>query len=222
MNVTETEAGRAFTPKGRATRARIVAAAAQLVFERGAAGTTLEDVREAAGVSYSQLYHYFADKMTLVRAVITYQTDEVLRRQETFLGHLDSVAALRRWRDFLVANQRGSGCEGGCPLGTLASELSETFPEARVDLAVAFGRWEDGIRTGLRSMYERGELRADVDPDRLALAMLAAVQGGLLLTQVRRDPAPLEAALDVAIDHVAASLAGADGARPAKKTARAS
>lgn len=196
------ETGRTLTPKGRATRARIVAAAAQLVFEQGVAGTTLEDVRDAAGVSFSQLYHYFADKMSLIRAVIAHQTDAVLSRQDAFLGHLDNVRAFRRWRDVLVANQRHLGCEGGCPLGTLASELSETFPEARGNLVVAFGRWEDGIRTGLRAMYERGELRSDVEPDRLALAMLAAVQGGLLLTQVRRDPSPLEAALDAMIDHI--------------------
>jgi hypothetical protein len=52
-------------------------------------------------------------------------------------------------------------------------------------------------------MHDRGELPAEVDPDRLALALLAAHQGGLILTQVRRDPAPIEAALDAMIDHVA-------------------
>jgi TetR/AcrR family transcriptional regulator, transcriptional repressor for nem operon len=55
-------------------------------------------------------------------------------------------------------------------------------------------------------MYDRGELPPRVDPDRLALALLAAHQGGLVLTQVRRDPAPLEAALDEMIEHVAELL----------------
>ncbi len=50
------------TPKGRATRERIVAAAAALTYERGVAGTSTEEVREAAGVSASQLYHYFDSK----------------------------------------------------------------------------------------------------------------------------------------------------------------
>jgi hypothetical protein len=65
---------------------------------------------------------------------------------------------------------------------------------------MAFTRWEDGIRSGLRAMHERGELRAD--PDRLATALLAAVQGGLLLTQVRRDTNPLEVAIDAMLDHI--------------------
>jgi hypothetical protein len=49
-------------------------------------------------------------------------------------------------------------------------------------------------------MHERGELRADAD--RLATALLAAVQGGLLLTQVRRNTKPLEAAIDAMLDHI--------------------
>ena len=73
---------RKLTPKGVATRDRIVAAAAELIADRGVAGTTTEEVRNAAGVSSSQLYHYFKNKMALVRAVIAYQTDAVLGAQD--------------------------------------------------------------------------------------------------------------------------------------------
>jgi TetR/AcrR family transcriptional repressor of nem operon len=191
-----------FTRKGLATRERIVAAAAQLIQERGVAGTTTEDVREAAGVSSSQLYHYFTDKMELVRAVIAYQTDAVLGAQAKFLGHLDSIQSMRDWRNLLVRIQRGLRCEGGCPLGTLSSEVVEMAPEFRMDLDRAFASWEGGIRSGLRAMHQRGELNKSADPDRLATALLAAVQGGLLLTQLRRTTKPLEAAVDVMIDHI--------------------
>jgi AcrR family transcriptional regulator len=194
---------RKLTQKGQATRDRIVVAAARLMQEQGVARTSTEDVRDAAGVSSSQLYHYFSSKERLVEAVIEYQTASVLGAQREFLGHLDSMDALRRWRDSLVQIQREFHCEGGCPLGTLSSELAETAPLARRDLELAFAQWEEGIRSGLRSMHERGELRRDADPDQLATAILAAVHGGLLLTQVRRTTAPLEAALDAMLDHVA-------------------
>jgi TetR/AcrR family transcriptional regulator, transcriptional repressor for nem operon len=193
---------RKFTPKGLATRERIVEAAANLIHERGVASTTTEEVRDAADVSSSQLYHYFKDKMELVRAVIAYQTDAVIGAQSEFLGHLDSMPALRRWRDLLVDVQRETRCAGGCPLGTLSSEITEIVPEFRIDLNRAFTRWEEGIRSGLRAMHARGELRKDADPNRLATALLAAVQGGLLLTQIRRNTKPLEAALDEMLDHI--------------------
>ncbi|MCA1845575.1 MAG: TetR/AcrR family transcriptional regulator, partial [Actinobacteria bacterium] len=180
-----TTAGR--TRKGQATRERIVAAAARLMFEQGVAGTTTEDVRGAASVSSSQLYHYFADKRALVRAVIAYTTDVVLEAQQPWLGRLDSFDGLRAWADFIVRLQKERDCQGGCPIGSLASELVDSWPEARADLAAGYERWEAAIRAGLSAMRERGELRPDADPDRLALAVLAAVQGGLVLTQARRD-----------------------------------
>ena len=194
------------TAKGQATRERIVAAAAAAIFERGVARTSLDEVKAAAGVSSSQLYHYFADKQALVMAVIDHQTDAILESQQPLLSHLDSVAALRSWADALVAFQLQLDCQGGCPIGTIGAELAETDPAARAEVAQGFQRWESAIRAGLRAMHARGELT--VDPDPLALATLAALQGGLLLTQIYRTADPLRAALDAMIDHIASLVTG--------------
>jgi hypothetical protein len=51
-------------------------------------------------------------------------------------------------------------------------------------------------------MHARGDLPAGADPDDLALATLAALQGGLLLAQVQRDTRPLEVALDAMLDRI--------------------
>ena len=193
---------RRLTPKGRATRDRIVAVAAQLMFEHGVAGTSLGDVQKAAGVGASQVYHYFADKQALVKAVIAYRTEGVLGTVRPQLGRLDSLEALRAWRDLLVDRQRHRDCEGGCPLGSLVAALAEDFPECRAELAGGFDQWEAAIRDGLEAMYHRGDLRRKADPGRLAVALLAAVEGGSLLTQLHRDTAPLETALDEILDRI--------------------
>ena len=199
------------TRKGRATRDRIVTAAARLTFERGVAGTSTEDVRTAAGVSSSQLYHYFDGKQELVRAVIAHQTEAVLAAQQPQLGAVDSIEGLQAWRDHVLSLQAGNGA-GGCPIGSLAAELAEVDPAARLDLAEGLGRWAGAIREGLATMRERGDLRADAEPEQLALAVLAAVQGGLLLAQVHRDTAPLRAALDAVLAHVRSFEVAGDGA----------
>jgi TetR/AcrR family transcriptional regulator, transcriptional repressor for nem operon len=54
------------------------------------------------------------------------------------------------------------------------------------------------------STHDRGDLPADTDPEQLALATLAALQGGLLMAQLERDTRPLEAALDAMLDHIQA------------------
>jgi TetR/AcrR family transcriptional repressor of nem operon len=195
------ETGR-LTRRGRETRQRIVAAAAELMFENGVAETTLEDIRAAAGVSGSQVYYYFEDKQALVRAVIDYQADAVLDVQGTHLDRLDTMAGLRAWRDFLVDHQRRLGCRGGCPIGALGAEVAETDAAARLAAVRGLRRWEGRIREGLQAMHSRGELPAQVSPDDLALATLAALQGGLLMTQLQRETKPLEVALDAMLDRI--------------------
>ncbi|OBH16048.1 MULTISPECIES: TetR/AcrR family transcriptional regulator [unclassified Mycobacterium] len=190
------------TTKGRATRARIVAAASELMLRRGVARTTIEDIQEAASISTSQMYHYFADKSDLVAAVIDFQTDRVLGVQHLGLDRIDSIEDLSRWRDIMVNLVRSLGCAGGCPIGSMANELSEADPVARAQLARSFAQWENMIHDGLAAISARGELAEGTDIERVALAMLAGIQGGLLLSQVRRDTAPLEAAVDTMIEHL--------------------
>ena len=201
-SLAETAGVQRLTRKGQATRDRIVEAAAALMFRQGVPGTTIEQVQTAAGVSASQIFHYFGDKRALVRAVIAYQTDNVLTTQQPLLGRLDSMDALRAWAGQFARIQEQLGYEGGCPLGSLGSELAETDAAARHEVARGFARWEEAIRDGLRAMYARGDLRRSADPDALALALLTALEGGLLMTQIRRDPAPLRTVLDAVLAHI--------------------
>jgi AcrR family transcriptional regulator len=193
---------RRLTGKGQATRARIIAAAAELMHDRGVARTSIEDVRLAAAVSSSQLYHYFADKSALVRAAVVHQTERVIAYGQSPLGRLDSVEAFTAWRDAFVELHERRHCLGGCPLGALVGQLAEVDQVSRDELAAAFERWQASIGEGLAAMRARGVLRPEADPDRLAVALLAALQGGLLLGQARRDAAPLRDALDTVLDHI--------------------
>jgi TetR/AcrR family transcriptional repressor of nem operon len=199
----DVQAAQRLTPKGRATRERIVKTAAGLFFAQGVASTSIDDVRKAAGVSGSQMTHYFQDKRSLVRAVIDFQTESVIsQHQQPELGGLDSFQALELWAQQNVARQREATCIGGCGFGSLAGELAEADPGIRADLAAGFTRWEALFRDGLHAMRDRGDLRPEADPAVLAAGLLAALQGGMLLTQTTRDVRHLEAALEAALDHV--------------------
>jgi TetR/AcrR family transcriptional regulator, transcriptional repressor for nem operon len=193
------------TARGAATRARIVDAAAELMRAHGVANTSLDAVLAASKASKSQLYHYFADKDDLVLAVIQRQTECVLAAQESLLRGLTSLAGLRRWRDAVVDLSRQNQCAGGCPLGSLVSELAESS-EPRARLADGFARWEAYLIAGFKAIRGRSGKKASTDLPDLAIALLTALQGGLLLAQTTRSTRPLELALDMAIDHVASRL----------------
>ncbi len=187
------------TEKGRRTRERIVLAAAELVSEKGAAEVSLDDVGERAPASRSQLYHYFDDREDLIRAAVVATSDAVLDGQAELFANLDTWTGIEAWMDALVELQVQREASGGCPLGTLAGQLAERDPEARAAISVGLGLWQRYIEAGLASLKEKGELRPGAEPARLAKATLALIQGGLLLTQVNRDPRELREALDVAL-----------------------
>jgi TetR/AcrR family transcriptional repressor of nem operon len=186
------------TEKGRATRARIIQAAAELVAERGVAEMSLDEVGARAHASRSQLYHYFEDRDDLIRAVVYATTSAVLAAQDGLLDDLDSWAGIDRWFAALETIQRERKARGGCPIGSLVGQLAERDQLARAGLAEGFGRWEARLREGLERMRTSGKLAANTDPSGLATATMALLQGGLLLAQVRRDPDQLTIALDAA------------------------
>ncbi len=190
------------TTKGELTKARLVRAAADLVWDRGVAGTSLDDVRAATGTSKSQLYHYFVDKAELLRGVVHVQTERVLESQRPFLEHLDSWEGLERWCDDVVAGKDRQECRGSCPIGSLVTQLAETDALARADLADAFEAWGQYLVVGLRAMQARGHLVPEAKPEELAVATMASMQGGLLLAQAARSTRPLRLALDAALRHI--------------------
>ena len=181
------------TPKGERTRARIVEAAAALIHERGVAATTLEDVKVAADVSGSQMYHYFPDKNDLVQAVIDYQADAIVNRNRRALSSANGVET---WRNMVLTAAKRTKAKGGCALGSLAGQLAESDPEARALIASGFDQWAAAIGDGLRSLRAEGKLPPDVDPDDLAITLLATLEGGLLLAQVLRSTRPFETAVN--------------------------
>ena len=189
----------AVTKQGRETRERIVRAAAGLIAERGAAGTSLDDVRAVTGASKSQLYHYFGDKHGLVEAVVDHQCASVLGLQAHALASVNSWADLERWADLMVAIVEEQGARGGCPIGTLAAALSDTDEGLRTSLSEAFRAWSDAIRGALTRLRENGLISANADLEALTTITLTAIQGGLLLAKTSRNAGQLRTALAGAI-----------------------
>lgn len=198
---------RARTPKGEATRLRIIDAAADLMRLKGVGNTTLDDVTAASQTSKSQLYNHFSNKGELTRAVVEHWGERRIEQQEGELRRLDSIRGLERWRDAMV--QRNTVVEGahGCILGSLAIEVADRDDQARETLRADFQAWERLLAEGLERMRAKGVLVDDADPEELATGIMAALQGGYLLAQTAHDSAPMATALDMAIAHVKAFAA---------------
>src|ERR1700684_220374 len=193
------------TPKGTATRQRIVEAASAEIREFGVTAT-LDDIRSRARASKSQLFHYFPDgREQLLLAVARYEADRVLADQQPQLGDLTSWASWLAWRDAVVARYRAQGQQ--CPLSALTTQLGRATPGARAVVTELMGQWQAEIAAGITSMQAAGEIAADLDPMRTAAAIVAGIQGGVVMLLSTGDTTPLEAALDLSIAYLQASAA---------------
>ena len=188
------------TRRGRDSKARIVSAAAELMYERGVRATTVDDILAASGAGKSQFYHYFPDKNALVIEVLSYQLERILEDQSQF--SLDSWDGIVAWfRTLIDLHQHRWGLRG-CPLGSIAAEAAEHGEAVRLSASAVFARWESVLATAFEAMRRRGELEATADSAALAEAVIAVMQGGYLLSSIKRDVRPMREALRAALGYL--------------------
>jgi AcrR family transcriptional regulator len=197
--------GQPRTGRGRASRERIVERAAELFAERGIAATSLDEVLAAAGAGKGQLYHYFRGRDELVAAAVGLRCAQVLDGLTQALGSVSSLAELEQALAGFVGGFEQMGLPG-CPIGTLATEVAGRNEGARQQAAAAFDGWEQLFADALERMRERGELCSDASPAVLATALLASIEGGMVLSQARKDPASLHIAVEAGLGQVRAWL----------------
>jgi AcrR family transcriptional regulator len=203
---------RALTRKGVATRQRIIDGAAAEIREHGVIATTLDDIRARTNTSKSQLFHYFpGGKDDLLLAVARYEADRVLEDQQPQLGDLTSWRAWYAWRDTVLTRYREQGER--CPLNVVMSQLGRSTPGAQAVTTELMRGWQREIAAGVRHMQAAGEVDAGLDADRAAAAILAGIQGGVLILMSTGSPAHLEAALDTGIEFLRASNRAAGAGR---------
>jgi len=195
--------GEPTTRRGRASRERIVERAAELFAAQGIAATSVDEVLAAAGAGKGQFYHYFRGRDELAAAAVGYRCAQVVAELTQALGGVASLAELERALAGFTDGFEQAGLPG-CPIGTLASEVAGRNEEARAQAAAGFDAWERLLADALGRMRERGELRADAEPGTLATALLASIEGGMVLSQARGDVASLRVAVAAGLGQVRA------------------
>jgi AcrR family transcriptional regulator len=193
------------TRRGRASRERIVERAAELFAERGIAATSVDEVLAAAGAGKGQFYHYFRGRDELAAAAVGYRCAQVVAGLTEGLGGVSSLAGLEEALEGFIAGFEQAGLPG-CPIGTLATEVAGRNDDARLQAAAGFDAWERLLADALERMRQRGELRADAPAPVLAAGLLASIEGGMVLSQIRKDAASLRVAVEAGLARVRAWL----------------
>jgi TetR/AcrR family transcriptional repressor of nem operon len=188
--VTETKSS-----KGAATRDQILDAAARLIHLRGYHCTALDDVLKESGVGKGNFYYHFKSKEDLGYAIIDRLVQGFVERslEPAFADPTaDPIEQIHAFLDRVVDNQRQRNCVGGCPMGNLASELSDVHEGFRQRLAEIFSRWRVMLSVALARGQAQGRLRPELDADGVAQFLVASLEGAILMAKMTRDIAVME------------------------------
>jgi TetR/AcrR family transcriptional repressor of nem operon len=176
--------------KGMETCDKIIDAASRLIQVRGYHCTSLDDVLRESGVGKGNFYYYFKSKEELAHAIIDRLVHGFLERtlEPAFADPAaDPLAQIDDFLDRVVDNLRKRNGVGGCPMGNLASELSDIHEGFRARLHEIFVQWRARMADALRRGQGEGTLRLDFDPARAAQFLVAGIEGALLMGKVARE-----------------------------------
>lgn len=189
--------------KGERTRQRIVGHATLLIYAKGYARTTIEDVIRAAGITKGSFYFHFPSKAELGYAVIENASSFILGRlrealEKPGLTPYQRIASMLHEVQSIV---EAADCSRGCILGNLALETSHLHDGFREAIARAFRDWSRLIARALEEMKEAGELPRDFDSEAYADFTVSALEGGIMLSKVAMDPAPMRNSIAIVLEH---------------------
>jgi len=201
------------------TRERIVLAAMRLFQEQGYVATGVSTILREAGVNSGSLYHYFRSKEDVLKAVLGWyleNLDPVVmapRRAASPGDPIERVFTLLGWyRSGLVQTD----CALGCPVGNLALECSDHYPEVRELIDRNFENWAAEIERWLEEAGDR--LPAGVDRGSLSRFVLTVMEGGVMQARAQKSIAPFDASVAVLRDYTDRLLAEAAGRKRTKRT----
>jgi len=174
------------------TRARILEAALRLFQEKGIAETSMSDIERAAGVSKGALYFHFDSKEALVLAALAKAREDFTRFLKEAFSQGPPRCALRRFLDMVYRRLAEEEFRNGCLFGNTAMEVAGREGPVRDLLERTFEEWKEALAQVLGEARRRGCLSGEVPPEDLALFLISALEGAILLARLKKDGSPLK------------------------------
>ena len=187
--------------KGRRTRERIVRRTGAMLNINGYAGTTVDDILEATGLTKGGLYRHFPDKEAVALEGYRFNLQVLADARASAVAEIDApLERLRRLIEFGLDVISKPPVKGGCPILNLAIESDDTRPKHRQEARRAMDRWRNELISAGRAAREAGDLARGFDPERFASLAISATEGGIAQTQLYRDASHLETVVESLLD----------------------
>ncbi len=174
--------------KAERTRAFIIEKTAPIFNTKGFAGTSLTDIELATGLTKGSIYGNFANKDEVALAVFDYNLKKVNTAFSVALSKQDlakdKLMVYAEQSEFIFNN---SLIDGGCPVLNTATESDDTHPALRSKAAKAILSWKNKIISIIEDGKSNDEFACDIDAEKIALTMIAMMEGGIMIAKVMGD-----------------------------------
>jgi len=180
--------------KAERTRQYIIESTAVVFNKKGYAGTSLADLTEATGLTKGSIYGNFENKEEVALAVFDYNTCRVSNRIQELVNKAstfhDKLMVYTK-----VYNSDTLTARGGCAILNTSVEADDTNDLLKDKAAKAIVKWKKNIIELIQGGIAAGEFKADVNANETALAMIALIEGGIMIGKVTGNHANLSAVL---------------------------
>jgi TetR/AcrR family transcriptional repressor of nem operon len=192
-----------FTPRSETTRQFIIETTAGIFNRKGYAGTSLSDLTEATRLTKGSIYGNFDNKEDVALAAFDYnvacRTGIIQDALRNYSSSRDKLLAF-----ITIFGSAGSSAfpAGGCPLLNAGTEADDTHEPLRERVAEQLILWKEDLVGIIQQGIAANEFRADTNANKLALSIIALVEGGTLIGRSTRNPLYLDTILDTIRDLV--------------------
>ncbi|ULQ51979.1 TetR/AcrR family transcriptional regulator [Flavihumibacter fluvii] len=183
--------------KSERTRQFIIEKTAPIFNAKGIAGTSLNDLTQATGLTKGSIYGNFENKDEVALAAFDYNFERVNAYMKNKI--LASDNAIDRllayplvYRDFLEI----PFLQPGCPILNTATEADDTHPQLRDKAAAALAFWKKSIENQVKRGIARQEIKPDTKPNEVAIIIMSLIEGAIMQAKVTRKPAYLKVTMD--------------------------
>ena len=175
--------------KAEKTRQFIIEKTAPIFNQKGYAGTSLSDMTEATGLTKGSIYGNFADKDEVALACFDHNHKVVVSVIKAKMDQFSSMRdKLRVYLDIYGNPRNNPPVPGGCPMLNTAIDSDDTHPGLRSRVGEAFIAWKDRIAAIIKAGIGNKEFKPGTDPDRMALTIIALLEGMLTISRTTAKP----------------------------------
>jgi TetR/AcrR family transcriptional repressor of nem operon len=179
--------------KGERSREHILATARQLVMGKGFAGTAIDDILGAAGVSKGAFFHHFKSKAHLASELVRWHAANDLKMFRTLAAeaearHDDPYDQLMTFlEEFEAYISNPTEPSRGCMYAVYTYEDNQFDPEVQEFVADVLREWTAIYIRKFQEVLDRYEPAQPVTARQLAEMIVSMIEGGLVLQRAYRN-----------------------------------